>query len=66
LHTRPRVQRAPGVPCASDQEGKESFWQSSGELRREIAKLCLDVIARSGSDEAIQSSQLWIASLRSQ
>jgi hypothetical protein len=35
------VQRAPGVPCALCLEGKENFWQTSGESRREIAKLCL-------------------------
>jgi hypothetical protein len=44
--------------------------QTSGALRREIAKLYLAVIARSDSDEAIQLSlsrrQSWIASLRSQ
>jgi hypothetical protein len=40
--------------------------QTSGALRREIAKLYLAVIARSDSDEAIQLSfsrrQTWIAS----
>jgi hypothetical protein len=28
-------------------EGEEIFWQNSGATRREIAKLCLSVIARS-------------------
>jgi len=37
LHTRPRVQRAPGLPCALVfKEG--TTMQTSGELRREIAK----------------------------
>jgi hypothetical protein len=43
LHTRPRVQRAPGVPCALCLEGKENFWQSSGVSSREIVKLCLSL-----------------------
>jgi hypothetical protein len=36
-----------------------------GEIRRGIAKVCFHVIARSGSDEAIQliSTHSWIASL---
>jgi hypothetical protein len=41
--------------------------QSSGESRRENAKVCfVFVIARSGSDEAIQNvsaERFWIASL---
>jgi hypothetical protein len=41
LLTGPRVQRAPGVPCALCLEGKEDFWQTSGVSRREIAKLRL-------------------------
>ena len=40
LHTRPRVQRAPGIPCALDLEGKEIRWQASGRWSREIVKLC--------------------------
>jgi hypothetical protein len=39
LHTRPRVQRAPGLPCALLFEGA-SFWQTSGASCREIAKAC--------------------------
>ena len=39
LHARPRVQRAPGLPCAlCFREGQRST-QTSGATRREIAKL---------------------------
>ena len=38
LHTRPRVQRAPGIPRALCLEGKENDQQTSGKSRREIAK----------------------------
>ena len=50
LHTRPRVQRAPGIPCALCLEGKEIRWQASGKSSREIVKLCHPpvVIARAG------------------
>ena len=40
LHTRPRVQQAPGVPCALSVLGR-TVLQGSGETRREIVKLCL-------------------------
>ena len=40
LHTRPRVQRAPGLPCALFQGGREVSWQTSGVSRREIADSC--------------------------
>ena len=36
--TGPRVQRAPGIPCALCLEGKENDRQTSGKSRREIAK----------------------------
>ena len=42
LHTRPRVQQAPGVPCALSLSGRMVL-QGSGEMRREIAKLCLEL-----------------------
>ena len=47
LHTRPRVQRAPGLPCALlfYEEGKAKQ-QASGETCREIAKPCSVVITR--------------------
>ena len=41
MHARPRVQRAPGIPCALCLEGKENERQTSGNSRREIAKPCL-------------------------
>jgi hypothetical protein len=65
LHTRPRVQRAPGLPCALRLERAEVFWTNSRGLRGEIVKLCLvyclrratlsPVIAR--LDRAIQYSR---------
>src|SRR5258705_13900681 len=36
LHTRPRVQRAPGLPCALCCRGGTNEMQTSGALRREI------------------------------
>jgi hypothetical protein len=40
LHTRPRVQRAPGIPCALPFfEGEP--WQDSGASRRGIAEVRL-------------------------
>jgi len=39
LHTRPRVQRAPGLPCALRFSRAGSCWQTSDDQRREIAKL---------------------------
>ena len=41
-HTRPRVQRASGIPCALLLERAGSFLQASGAMRRENAKACLD------------------------
>jgi len=40
LHTRLRVQRAPGIPHALN--GAEDFMQGSGAWRREAANACLD------------------------
>ncbi|WP_423960993.1 hypothetical protein, partial [Bradyrhizobium sp.] len=40
LHARPRVQRAPGIPCALDLEAQD-YWQSSGDQRRETVKAYL-------------------------
>jgi hypothetical protein len=57
LHTRPRVQRASGFPCALFfVEGKEFSLQTSGGSRRGNAKVCHAVIARSPCDEAIHLS----------
>src|SRR5882724_13371543 len=57
----------PAFPAPSDFLG-ERFTHNSGTSRREIAKACVIVIARSPCDEAIHSSfaATLIASLRSQ
>ncbi|HVQ67866.1 MAG TPA: hypothetical protein VMT08_10220, partial [Bradyrhizobium sp.] len=36
---RPRVQQAPGLPCALDFEEGQTKMQTSGDQRREIANL---------------------------
>src|SRR6266567_7562845 len=41
LHTRPRVQRAPGVPCALFFGRRETILKTSGALRREKAMVRL-------------------------
>src|ERR1700742_370705 len=38
MHTRPRVQRAPGLPCALLILRERTKWKTSGELRRENAR----------------------------
>src|SRR5438093_9602246 len=38
-HARPRVQQAPGLPCALNFEEGQTKMQSSGAMRREIAKV---------------------------
>ena len=40
LHARPRVQRAPGFPCALYFSGGSKMTQTSGALRREIEGPC--------------------------
>jgi hypothetical protein len=45
LHTRPRVQRAPGIPHAL--QGAEEFINGSGASRGEIVNPRFNVIARS-------------------
>src|SRR5712672_3723043 len=40
VHTRPRVQRAPGIPHAL--KGAEDFMHDPGASRRGVAKACLD------------------------
>jgi hypothetical protein len=77
LHTRPRVQRASGIPCSLIRGRNDR--QTSGKPCREIADVylvagwnqnSLNVIARSPRDEAIHlatdTAVKWIASLRSQ
>jgi len=41
LRMRPRVQRASGIPCALWIWGRENFFQSSGAMRREKARVRL-------------------------
>ena len=43
LHTRPRVQRAPGIPCALFSRGRNSL-HTSDAMRRENANTCSIVI----------------------
>jgi hypothetical protein len=41
LHTRPRVQRAPGLPCALfTSEGGTLSGKPRAQMRREIANVC--------------------------
>ena len=59
LHTRLRVQRAPGIPHALD--WAEGFWQSSGALASRGVSACLELeprLCEERSDEAIQLSFL--------
>jgi hypothetical protein len=51
LHTRLRVQRAPGIP-----QGAEDFLQSSGASRREVEKVCHESVI--SSSEATKQSIL--------
>src|SRR6476646_9078125 len=54
LHTRPRVQRAPGLPCALCCQGGTDYKQTSGASRREIANAHpLTVIARESGRSSI-------------
>ena len=53
LHARPRVQHAPGLPCALCSL-REKLMQTSGAMRRENAKSYSVVIAR---DRATQYSR---------
>src|SRR5438270_4201216 len=46
-HARPRVQQAPGLPCALSSRGGQTKMQTSGAMRREIAKLYPRHCARS-------------------
>ena len=43
-HAGPRVQQAPGLPCALYFEGGQTKMQTSGAMRRENAKVCLSSI----------------------
>jgi hypothetical protein len=79
LHTRPRVQRAPGFPCAlclsRNNVRAKLRARRAARTRRRVggclkfeSENSINVIARSESDEAIQTcfAARWIASLRSQ
>jgi len=48
-HARPRVQQAPGLPCALYFEEGRKKMQTSGAMRRENAKARSAVIARAGA-----------------
>jgi hypothetical protein len=56
-HARPRVQRAPGLPCALSFRERDIEMQTSGEPRRETAKSRLvvgsHVLSEDGWSEAI-------------
>ncbi|MEY9185830.1 hypothetical protein ABIG06_007384 [Bradyrhizobium sp. USDA 326] len=73
-------QRAPGLPCALFISEGEKSKQSSGEMRREDAQLCLRLnceleggaathtlrhCERSKAIQAVSTEGFWIASLRS-
>jgi hypothetical protein len=55
MHMRPRVQRAPGLPCALLLFGGGANLQTSGAVRRENEESHLVVIAR--LDRATQYSR---------
>ena len=61
LHTRPRVQRAPGLPCALLSWGGMNL-QNSGALCRENAKLYPPVMPATGSRECAPDDRLRRAS----
>jgi hypothetical protein len=64
-HARPRVQQAPGLPCALHFEEGKMKVQTSGATRRENAKH-IHVIASAAKQSTPPQAALWIASLRSQ
>ena len=56
LHTRPRVQRAPGIPCSRSLG--ERFMQASGDQRRENADTHSPVIVREGGRSSIPETSM--------
>src|SRR5690349_4086312 len=56
LHTRPRMQRASGIPCALWISGRDTFGQTSGGSRRENAEVRLMDTRHCERSEAIQKS----------
>jgi hypothetical protein len=61
------VQRASGIPCALS-FSRANVLQTSGDQRREIAKLYLPSLrgAKRRSNPSCHAKKEWIASLRSQ
>jgi hypothetical protein len=57
-HTRPRVQRAPGIPCALSSGGGNEFGKSSGKSCREIANVYSVVIVREGGRSSIPEAAM--------
>ncbi len=71
-------QPAPGLPCALFQREDEAIKQSSGEMRREDAKVCLlnslapdaaqrffsDALQSSGPMRAARAVACWVPALR--
>src|ERR1700737_804896 len=57
LHTRPRVQRAPGIPCSLYYRGT-AFVQTSGASRREIADTYSVVIVRESGRSSIPEASV--------
>ena len=58
LHTRPRVQRAPGLPCALDVSEGETICKTSGETCRENANSCPAVIASEAKQSRVPCATL--------
>src|SRR6478736_9109882 len=58
LHTRPRVQRAPGLPCALCLEGHGNHWQNSGASRRENVAAHSVVIVRESGRSSIPETPM--------
>jgi hypothetical protein len=61
-HTRPRVQRAPGIPCALSSEGGTTNLQNSGKSCRENGHVCFHVFASEAKQSTYPLAALWIAS----
>jgi len=57
LHARPRVQRAPGFPCALCSKRAKGKTQTPGETRRGIAKVCPAVIASAAKQSMAQQTR---------
>ena len=57
-HARPRVQQAPGLPCALDFEEGQTKMQNSGGMRREIAASYSVVIVREGGRSSIPETTM--------